>query len=128
MIVGLSITLFVLILGLWLLSMFAWWKKESGIVFPLLRFSSIFMYQDKTARLARRAGYGGMLYLKQSFFWAMKKMSKLFYAVFPNAERAFTEKDELVGLKQGPSSYFLMSLSEEEKKKEKTRSVKRKVM
>lgn len=39
-------------------------------------------------------------------------ITKTFFALFPKAQKAFEKKDELTGLQQGPSSYFLMSISE----------------
>lgn len=77
---------------------------------------------DKSIRLARRGWFLVLRYLDKLKAIVEKVLTKIFFAVFPNARKAFEKKDELIGLEHGPSSYFLMSVSEYKEEFEKTNS------
>jgi hypothetical protein len=53
--------------------------------------------------------------------WGNKKLARMFFSVFPDAAPAFAKRDELAGLKHGPSSFFLKSISEDKRKGKKTK-------
>jgi hypothetical protein len=77
---------------------------------------------DKSIRLARRGWFLVLRYLEKIRAAVEKILTKLFFTIFPNARKAFEKKDELIGLEHGPSSYFLMSVSEYKEEFEKTNS------
>ncbi len=98
--------------------MFIWWQNERGEKAPLATDTAL-VYLDKCARLARRGWYASALYARTIGIWGNKKVSKLFFKLFPDAAPAFAKRDALLGLTQGPSSFFLLSISEEQKRKAK---------
>jgi hypothetical protein len=125
MIGGLFIALGILLFCLWLSVMFLWWQKERNTNEPLATDVAL-TYADKGQRLLRRGWYFSQRHLKEWALWGSKKVSKVFFSLFPNAAPAFAKRDELAGLKQGPSSFFLLSLSEKEKQGAGKRTVSRK--
>ena len=66
----------------------------------------------KSIRSVRRIWFFVLRILRKIRSWIEKIATKIFFAIFPNARKAFEKKDELTGLEHGPSSYFLMSVSE----------------
>jgi hypothetical protein len=112
MIITLCIALVVLAIAFWFTSMYALWQKESGIDSKLLSIETVITCWDKSERMFRRGYYSAMLYVKHGAQWSNKRMASLFFMLFPNAQPAFAKRDVLTGLHQGPSSYFLMSISE----------------
>jgi hypothetical protein len=112
MIITLSIALIVLAIAFWFTTMYSLWQKESGIASQRLSIETCVAYWDKTERIFRRGYYSAMLYLRHGAQWGNKRMASLFFMLFPNAQPAFAKRDVLTGLHQGPSSYFLMSISE----------------
>lgn len=121
--ISLFIVFAILVVALWLTIMFLWWRTEEKAHNPVLNTTLAIMYWQKIARTTRRTWYGVELYIKQGFVWANKKVSAIFFRVFPNAEPAFAKKDTLAGLKDGPSSYFLLSITENQKKVRRNRTV-----
>ncbi len=114
MILGLFISAIVLVVLLWLTVMYLWWQ-EVRKAHEALATDLALEYLDKGVRLARRGWYASEMHLKAVSSWSNKKLQKVFFSLFPSAESAFTKHDELAGLSQGPSSFFLMSISEKEK-------------
>jgi hypothetical protein len=112
MIITLCIALFVLIVAFWLTSMYSLWQKESGVISKPLSMETVLVYGDKFERMVRRGYYTLTLYMKHGAHWTNKRMASLFFMLFPDAQPAFAKRDALTGLHQGPSSYFLMSISE----------------
>jgi hypothetical protein len=118
MIGTLFVALIVLAIGVWITVMYMWWQKENHIVEkPIHLTDTMLHYWEKSERLARRGWYHTLLFGKQTFQWSNKKVGAIFFTLFPNAEPAFAKRNSLIGLEQGPSSYFLMSISEQEQKK-----------
>lgn len=110
--VTLIILLIISVIILWLTIMYGIWRKDTNEqITPSVEEVLTPAYQRST-RLLRR----GWFKLLRSFEYLQKKSEKIFlkifFTVFPNAKKAFEKKDELTGLEHGPSSYFLMSVSE----------------
>jgi hypothetical protein len=84
------------------------------------------IYYDKGSRFMRRAWFGVLRLLSKLGDIATLIATKVFFALFPKAKKAFENKDELTGLEQGPSSYFLMSISEEVSANKVTKKTRRK--
>jgi hypothetical protein len=115
------IILFIISLFLsWMTLMRIWWKKERGLT---QEFSEehLLSYSKKGVRLTRRLWYRFTFYGQQVLTWLQRKLAKVFFSIFPNAAPAFAKKDGLVGLKHGPSSFFLKTISEKEEKKTRRR-------
>lgn len=96
------------LLVLWLTTMIVLWRKQSKgdiltVINPLI---------EKSVRNSRRFWFLILRGINNIRAYITNLITKLFFIVFPNAKRAFEKKDELTGLEQGPSSYFLMSISE----------------
>ncbi len=115
----LLVTLLVIgLIGTWLLAMYIWWKREYNTTFsPVPIDETILPLSDKMTRIARRKWYLTLLYGKKAIKWNAQHLTDLFYAIFPSAKVAFAKRDALTGLKDGPSSYFLKTISEKDKKK-----------
>lgn len=77
-------------------------------------------FATKMVRLIRRGWYASLRGILIGLKTVVFLLAKLFFFVFPNAKKAFEEKDELTGLTNGPSSYFLMSVSEYKEEVKKT--------
>ncbi len=105
----------------WVAYMYLWWKKEQGTEEAPLTLATAQRSVDKSARLARRGWYKAQTQVQKAASWGSQKAGHVFFTVFPQAQEAFTKKDELTGLSHGPSSYFLLSLSEREAQKKRTR-------
>ncbi len=101
------------ILALWLFVMFLIWKKQENKDV----IKDINPVVEKTTRLVRRSWFLLLLGLNKLRLFITKIIAKIFFAIFPKAKTAFEPKNDLTGLEQGPSSYFLMSISEEKDKK-----------
>lgn len=115
MILALLVTISVLVILLWVTIMFIWWQKEKHAK-ESLATDALITYAYKGTRLARRGLYAGEMYARSFGTWTGEKMANLFFKLFPSAVPAFAKKDELVGLSHGPSSFFLLSISEAKKK------------
>jgi hypothetical protein len=103
------------LLSLWLLVMFLIFreahKKETNI--------EIKQISNKYIRESRKFWFlflRGVSYLRD---FATKIIAKIFFYIFPKAKTVFEKKDELAGLEHGPSSFFLMSISEDKTKPQK---------
>jgi hypothetical protein len=103
----------VLAIAWWVSIMYVWWKKEQGTEqMPATIVAA--EYAAVGARLSRRGWYAFMLQVRALGNWGNKKFQKIFFSLFPDAEPAFAKHDQLAGLKHGPTSYFLRSISEKE--------------
>jgi hypothetical protein len=101
------------IILLWLLVMYNAWRKSTETQQePVLDAVEILnpVYK-KSIRFFRHVWFFILRILKKIRSWIEKIATKIFFAIFPNARKAFEKKDELTGLEHGPSSYFLMSVS-----------------
>jgi hypothetical protein len=112
MIIVLSIVLVLLTVTVWFVSMYSTWKKVQGIESEAFSLNPIVNKGRKAERLARRAYYRGSWNAKALLFWLQKQTSQVFFKLFPSAQPAFAKRNNLTGLKDGPTSYFLMSISE----------------
>lgn len=70
---------------------------------------------EKGARLVRRGWFKLLRNINILREQLTKVAARIFFWIFPKARKAFEKKDELTGLDHGPSSYFLMSVSESKK-------------
>lgn len=106
------VVLFILsLILLWGLSIYALWKKnKQQDLDPLTELTPLY---NKTSRVLRRGWFATLRAITKAREGATIVATKIFFAIFPNARRAFEKKDELTGLEQGPSSYFLKSISPE---------------
>lgn len=114
--VSLVLALAVLIVLLWLTLMVMWWHNSENAEQPPLDTSLVDRYSGKALRLVRRGWYATQLYAAVVLRWSNKRFATLFFRIFPNAEPAFAKRDYLAGLKHGPSSYFLHTITEDQKK------------
>lgn len=116
MIIGLSILLFALLITLWVWTMYASYKIESGVNNDKVSLSPFYTTIDRSVRLGRRGYYASMMYLRKGASWGNKKVTDGFIKIVPSSREAFEEKDQLTGLHAGPMSFFLQSISESRKK------------
>ena len=112
----LLIALGVVIICAWLVVMRIWWNKEHHIEQPLSS-ENVARLGEKGARLLRRGWYRTLFYGEIVRSWGSSMFARAFFYFFPSAKPAFAKKDELVGLAHGPSSFFLKSISEKDRKK-----------
>lgn len=125
MIVTTAIILFLLIIATWIASIYVSWQQEEHTLSPVVHLPS---YADKSARLMRRGWFAVIRAGKVSISWMSKHIALLFYKIFPKAKSAFMERDTLSGLDQGPTSYFLKSISEDARPTPKAQRRSKKVL
>ncbi len=109
--IALLIVLVGLVFVLWLYSMYLSWKISEGVPLEIIESGSFIATGALLARLGRRGWYSVSFYTNQMLGWGTKRFRKFFVKVFPTSARAFVKHDALTGLTQGPSSYFLKSIS-----------------
>lgn len=96
---------------LWITSMVLWWQEENDIQTQTID-KTISRQGEHIARYGRRGYYALGLYGKKLSSWSTKK-TKAFLAVhFPKMYKTIKKPDPLTGLKHGPASYFLHTISE----------------
>lgn len=116
------VILFFFLVATWMTALYILWSTAQGKEHA--RFTDHLIVRIVAlVRIARR-----YLFACRRFLLIVGKGIKtsalyLFFIVFPSAKKAFRSQDELTGLTKGPSSYFLMSVSEytEEAKKVRPR-------
>lgn len=112
------------IIVLWLLVMYKLWKDQrqnEGLPQNLSPFvSNFFRILRKSLFTLRRKI--SLLKSKVSIY-----LAKVFFFIFPKAKKAFEKRDSLTGLEQGPSSYFLMSISKEVAENKLAKKTRRKI-
>lgn len=108
------------LLILWLVAMLMLWRKEGQQTETLA--DELNPLVSKGARTARRTWFLFLRGVRKAQDFLTLIITKLFFTLFPKAKKAFEKKDELTGLQQGPSSYFLMSISEGKELPEKEES------
>ena len=118
MILTLAILAITFLIAAWLTFMYLWYRKEQYGTVPF-GFEAFTRYFEKSERMVRRGWYATGMYTNHALVWGNKEFSKVFFKFFPKARRAFAPKDALTGLDHGPSSYFLMSISEPKKEEKK---------
>lgn len=117
----------------WLLFMYGIWRKTvapmeetfgnmTKVLSPLY---------EKCTRISRKFWFFVLRKTEALFYKSLTALTRIFFILFPKAKKAFEKKDELLGLEHGPSSYFLMSVSEykteQEEKRSKSRRTKKNV-
>lgn len=107
----LGIILIALILGTWIYSMYVSWKVAQGVPSVLIEAAPFATRWAQILRLTRRGWYSAGMQAKKAFSWSTKRAGTTFMKVFPKSAPAFTKHDAMTGLSQGPSSYFLKSIS-----------------
>ncbi len=110
--ITLVVFLILSIILLWLLVMYGVWKKNEKQESVPDALEALAPVYNKGTRLLRRGWFTVLRYLRLVRVFFEKILIRIFFAVFPNARKAFEKKDERTGLDHGPSSYFLMSVSE----------------
>lgn len=116
----LVICLIISLILLWLLVMYGVWRINTRQTEHLLTpEEAIAPIYEKSARLIRRIWFKFLRNINVLREKLTDLMAKIFFWIFPKARKAFEVKDELIGLEHGPSSYFLMSVSESKKDFEK---------
>ncbi len=110
--ITLVVMLIISLIVLWLLVMYGVWKKNAKQESVPDAIEALAPVYNKGTRLIRRGWFFVLRYLSVFRAFLEKVITKAFFAIFPNARKAFEKKDELTGLEHGPSSYFLMSVSE----------------
>ncbi len=106
--ISLVIWFIVSLIILWLIVMAVLWRKQEQAdvlkeIDPLVK---------RGVRGGRRIWFLVLRMVDKLRFYTARLVAKLFFRIFPKARAAFKNKEELAGLEQGPSSYFLMSISE----------------
>lgn len=122
-----AISSIVLLAGLWCVSMYRLWKKETGTeqLFDE-ELTKVTPYVATSARYARKSLYFLIRTGKAVRAWCTERLASFFFLLFPSARKAFIPRDELTGLSTGPSSYFLMSVSEYAKQATKKKTGRKK--
>ncbi len=110
--ITLVVFLILSIILLWLLVMYGVWKKTTKQQEVPDALEVLTPVYNKGTRLLRRGWFSVLRYFQLLKAFLEKVATKVFFKIFPNARKAFEKKDELTGLEHGPSSYFLMSVSE----------------
>ena len=108
---SLLIVLGSLILVTWIFSMYVSWKATQGVPLALVQSAPFLARWDKGMRMTRRRWYGATRMTREAFTWSNKKASAVFVKFFPKSAPVFVKRDMLTGLTQGPSSYFLKTIS-----------------
>ena len=116
MIPFLVIALCLTLIGIWLTVMYLWWQSDRGGISSALTPQEIALRAEKVARLTRRGWYSTLRYINYILAVMFSYIARGFFALFPKAAQAFEKKDVLTGLTHGPSSFFLLSISESRKK------------
>jgi hypothetical protein len=111
--ITLVVLLILSIILLWLLVMYAVWKQKNKHQEVNSISEIVPQYYSKSSRFLRRLWFGILRLVSKLGDITTIFATKVFFGIFPKAKRAFEKKDELTGLEQGPSSYFLMSITEE---------------
>ena len=127
MITTLAVFLIATIIGTWLYSMYLSWKLDSGMVLRPIHERDITTRQEHLTRVTRKYWYWTQLKIGVWSSWVGEKITRLFFKLFPSAVPAFTKKDPLTGLEQGPASYFLKQISESKPETPVLRNRKKKV-
>ncbi len=115
MILALGITLVVLIVGTWIYSMYISWKATEGVPLALVESTTFLVLWHRATRLSRRGLYSTQLFSKKVFDWSTQKTRSTLVKFFPTSAPLFAKRDMMTGLTHGPSSYFLKSISKNEK-------------
>lgn len=110
------------IILVWIILMYSIWRKQNRESQSLSEITT--PLYNKSSRLLRKFWFTVLRYISVARAFMIKIATKAFFAIFPGARKAFEEKDELIGLEHGPSSYFLKSISSE---KEVSETVERKI-
>lgn len=112
------VSIIVLIIALWIIAMLELWNINKG-TYQGPAEERVASFLTKTVRLTRRGWYISLRAITEGLKVVSIYIARGFFILFPKAKQAFEKKDELTGLTDGPSSYFLMSVSEykEEAKK-----------
>ncbi len=121
--ITLGFVLLGLLLALWGYSTYLSWKVSEGVSFAPIKAAPFVTRYVQTIRLVRRGWYGALLHAKAGLVWSGKRLEKGFVKIFPSAAPAFAKRDELTGLHTGPSSYFLKTISEDEKRLSRSKNV-----
>ena len=72
---------------------------------------------EQTPVVCRKYTHIVLFYTQIGLGFVAKKIVIFFFKLFPNAKLAFKKVDQLQGIKHGPSSFFLKTISEHKKKK-----------
>jgi hypothetical protein len=96
--------------------MYLWYSDEQGRALSPFRIEQIESKLEQVARFGRRGWYSATRLGAKGLAWSGSHMESAFLTIFPKAAPAFAKRDRLTGLNHGPSSYFLMSISEKRKK------------
>lgn len=124
MIGGFLIAIAILAIASWFIIMLVWWQEERAKKEARLEEITL-VYYEKISRFARRGWYACERYSSQIGVWIGEKAQKVFFRIFPDARDAFSKKDPLAGLHHGPSSFFLLSISETKKVPSKKNTTKK---
>lgn len=109
--ITLVVLLITSVLLLWVLTLYAVWRKESQpSEGPIAKLAPLY---NKSSRFMRRIWFKVLRIVRGLQSLITLLATKAFFAIFPSAKKAFEVKDELTGLEHGPSSYFLKSISPE---------------
>lgn len=115
----LGIILIALILSTWLYGVYVSWKVSQGIHSSPIEAAPFVTRWARTIRLARRGWYGTSIQIHKALSWCSAHLTKAFVKVFPKSSSMFIKHDAMTGLTQGPSSYFLKSISVPQKQSPK---------
>ncbi len=118
--IALGIVLIALVITSWVLAIYSSWRAAEGNPGKVLTEEIIDTQVQKYLRLMRRGWYGTERTAEQALRWSGNKTRDAVVKVFPGTAPVFEKApDALTGLKHGPSSYFLKSISEKEPVKKK---------
>lgn len=116
-ILALVITLAATLILAWMTAVYGAWRASEHKEGVPITAEVLTDQAEKVLRLVRRGWYSTERTAEQVVRWGGKKSADAVVKVFPKAAPVFAEKpDALTGLTHGPSSYFLKSISPEEKK------------
>lgn len=123
----LLIVVVLLALITWIFTIYLGWKYENGASLGFIRKAPFLVRWERGIRLTRRGWYGASLHAKQVLNWGNRKAENAIVALFPKSAPVFKKPDEMTGLNDGPSSFFLKSISPEKTQKKRLSRTKKMV-
>ncbi len=100
------------LLVLWGTTLYLWWREETGNPVAPLTAPVIARKIDQCIRICRRGWYSSCRIVDTTSRKTGSYILNILLRIAPRLEQVLTRKDALTGLKHGPSSYFLMTISE----------------
>lgn len=107
----------------WFIAQFGAWRNAQQIQ-RVSRFEKL-TDLERVMRYLRRGRYSTERVVRSGFDIVSATARRSIVFLFPKSKKVFSDIDPLTGLQHGPSSYFLMEISQREKKTQPIRRIKK---